>query len=159
MRRQVEKQKQKQTPSRRKPHTKEKAEAILAELKAGADFAKLAEEKSDDLVSAEVGGDLEWIDRDMMDPEFEEAAFALANAGDISELVKTEFGYHIIKLTDYQPEQVKALADVSADIKAQLELDKRLNQFYEVQTEVADLAFEVADSLGEAAEVPPTTPK
>ena len=131
---------------------KEKAEAILAELKAGADFAKLAEEKSDDLVSAEVGGDLEWIDRDMMDPEFEEAAFALANAGDISELVKTEFGYHIIKLTDYQPEQVKALADVSADIKAQLELDKRLNQFYEVQTEVADLAFEVADSLEEAAE-------
>ncbi|MEC8208800.1 MAG: SurA N-terminal domain-containing protein, partial [Pseudomonadota bacterium] len=78
-----------------------KAEEILAELQNGADFAKLAEEKSDDLVSAELGGDLDWIDRDMMDPEFETAAFALESVGDISEIVKTEFGYHIIKLTDY----------------------------------------------------------
>ncbi|KPV95613.1 Peptidyl-prolyl cis-trans isomerase D [Pseudoalteromonas sp. P1-9] len=130
-----------------------KAEEILAELQNGADFEKLAEEKSDDLVSAELGGDLDWIDRDMMDPEFETAAFALESVGDISEIIKTEFGYHIIKLTDYEPEQVKELAEVSADIKAQLELDKRLNQFYEVQTRVADLAFEVADSLADAAEV------
>ena len=130
-----------------------KAEAILAELQNGADFATLAQEKSDDLVSAELGGDLDWIDRDMMEPEFEEAAFALANVGDFSDVVQTEFGYHIIKLTDYEPEQVKALADVSADIKAQLELDKRLNLFYEIQTQVADLAFEVADSLADAAEV------
>jgi peptidyl-prolyl cis-trans isomerase D len=129
-----------------------KAEAILAELQNGADFATLAQEKSDDLVSAELGGDLDWIDRDMMEPEFEEAAFALANVGDFSDVVQTEFGYHIIKLTDYEPEQVKALADVSADIKAQLELDKRLNLFYEIQTQVADLAFEVADSLADAAE-------
>lgn len=129
-----------------------KAEEILAELQNGADFAAVAKEKSDDLVSAEIGGDLEWIDRDMMDPEFEAAAFALENVGDLSEVVKSEFGYHIIKLTDYEPEQVKQLADVSAEIKAQLELDKRLNHFYEVQTRVADLAFEVADSLTDAAE-------
>lgn len=130
-----------------------KAEEILAELQNGADFAAVAKEKSDDLVSAEIGGDLEWIDRDMMDPEFENAAFTLENVGDLSEVVKSEFGYHIIKLTDYEPEQVKQLADVSAEIKAQLELDKRLDIFYEVQTRVADLAFEVADSLADAAEV------
>ncbi|WP_372769601.1 SurA N-terminal domain-containing protein [Pseudoalteromonas sp.] len=130
-----------------------KAGEILVELQNGADFAAIAKEKSDDLVSAEIGGDLEWIDRDMMDPEFEAAAFALESVGDLSDVVQTEFGYHIIKLTDYEPEQVKQLADVSAEIKSQLELDKRLNQFYEVQTRVADLAFEVADSLKDAAEV------
>ena len=132
---------------------KEKADSILVELKEGADFAELAKEKSDDLVSAEIGGDLEWIDRDMMEPAFEEAAFALAAKGDVSEVVKTEFGYHIIKLTDFVPEQVKTLDEMSSEIKAQLENDKRLNQFYDIQTQVADLAFQVSDSLQDAAEV------
>ncbi|MDF5237708.1 peptidyl-prolyl cis-trans isomerase, partial [Vibrio parahaemolyticus] len=56
-----------------------KAQAILDELNAGADFATLAQEKSDDFGSAENGGDLGWIERDVMDPAFEEAAFALKN--------------------------------------------------------------------------------
>jgi peptidyl-prolyl cis-trans isomerase D len=132
---------------------KAEAEAILASLKSGADFAKLAAEKSDDIVSGEIGGDLDWIERDIMEPAFEEAAFALENVSDISDVIKTDFGYHIIKLTDYEAEQIKELAAVSDNIRAQLELDKRLNQFYEVQTQVADLAFEVADSLEDAAEV------
>ncbi len=131
---------------------KAKADSILMELKGGAEFAKVASEKSDDVVSAELGGDLEWIDRDMMDPAFEEAAFALAAKGDISEVVQSEFGYHIIQLTDLVTEQTKPLADVKEEIKEKLAMEQKLDQYYELQTEVTDLAFEVADSLAEAAE-------
>ncbi|MDF4951793.1 peptidyl-prolyl cis-trans isomerase, partial [Vibrio parahaemolyticus] len=69
-----------------------KAQAILGELNAGADFATLAQEKSDDFGRAESGGDPGWIERDVMDPAFEEAEFALKNPGDTSGLVKSDFG-------------------------------------------------------------------
>ncbi|MDQ6423193.1 peptidylprolyl isomerase [Paenibacillus sp. LHD-117] len=80
--------------------TKEEADAILAELKAGADFAETAKAKSKD-GSAANGGDLDFFGRGQMVAEFEEAAFAL-EVGQISEVVKSEFGYHIIKKTDYK---------------------------------------------------------
>ena len=57
---------------------KEKANALHAQLEQGADFAELAQSSSDDIVSGEMGGDLEWIERDVMDPAFEDATFALA---------------------------------------------------------------------------------
>jgi len=130
---------------------KTKAEDLLAQLQQGADFAELAESSSDDIVSAEMGGDLDWIERDMMDPAFEDAAFALANTGDFSEVVESEFGYHIIKLTDVQSEQVKPYDDVKADLRAELERTEKINAFYEKQTEMGSLAFEVGDSLEDAA--------
>jgi foldase protein PrsA len=80
--------------------TKEEADAILADLKAGADFAETAKAKSKD-GSAANGGDLDFFGRGQMVAEFEEAAFAL-EVGAISEVVKSEFGYHIIKKTDYK---------------------------------------------------------
>ena len=100
-----------------------------------------------------MGGDLEWIERDVMDPAFEDAAFALQNKGDISEVVASEFGYHIIKLTDLQPEQVKAYDDVKADLRAELEQTEKVDAFYEKQTEMGALAFEISDRLDDAAEV------
>ena len=130
---------------------KTKAEDLLAQLQQGADFAELAESSSDDIVSAEMGGDLDWIERDMMDPAFEDAAFALANTGDFSEVVESEFGYHIIKLTDIQSEQVKPFNDVKADLRVELERTEKINAFYEKQTEMGALAFEVGDSLEDAA--------
>lgn len=129
----------------------EKANAILAELKAGADFATLAEEKSDDIVSAELGGDLDWIERDVMEPAFEDAAFALANIGDFTDVVATEFGYHIIKLTDLQAQVEKPFEEVAAELRAELEKNAKLDVFYQKQTEVAELAFEVADTLEDAS--------
>lgn len=129
----------------------EKAKAILAELKAGADFAALAEEKSDDVVSAELGGDLDWIERDVMDPAFEDAAFALANVGDITDVVATEFGYHIIKLTDLQAQVEKPFEEVADELRAELEKNAKLDAFYQKQAEVAELAFEVANSLDDAS--------
>lgn len=132
---------------------KEKANALHAQLEQGADFAELAQSSSDDIVSGEMGGDLEWIERDVMDPAFEDAAFALENKGDISDVVTSEFGYHIIKLTDIQPQQVKAYDDVKADLRAELEQAEKIDAFYEKQTEMGALAFEISDRLDDAAEV------
>ncbi|NMR25192.1 peptidylprolyl isomerase [Pseudoalteromonas sp. NEC-BIFX-2020_015] len=132
---------------------KSKAEDLLAQLQQGAEFAKLAESSSDDIVSAEMGGDLDWIERDMMDPAFEDAAFALAAKGDFSEVVQSEFGYHIIQLTDIQSQQVKAYDAVKADLRAELERTEKVNAFYEKQTEMAGIAFEISDTLVDAAEV------
>lgn len=131
----------------------EKANALHEQLEQGADFAQLAESSSDDVISGEMGGDLDWIERDVMDPAFEEAAFALQNKGDISEVVASEFGYHIIKLTDLQPEQVKAYDEVKADLRAELEQTEKVDAFYEKQTEMGALAFEISDRLDDAAEV------
>ena len=110
---------------------KAKADDLLAQLKQGTDFATLAESSSDDVVSAEIGGDLDWIERDMMDPAFEDAAFALAKKGDFSDVVQSEFGYHIIQLTDIQSEQVKPYDAVKADLRAELERTEKVNAFYE----------------------------
>ncbi|WP_282132035.1 SurA N-terminal domain-containing protein [Pseudoalteromonas aliena] len=131
---------------------KEKADTLLAQLKEGADFAELAQSSSDDIVSAELGGDLEWIERDVMDPAFEDATFALKNKGEFSDVVVSEFGYHIIKLTDIQPQQVKAYDDVKADLRAELEQAEKVDAFYEKQTEMGALAFEISDRLDDAAE-------
>ena len=131
---------------------KAKAEELLAQLQSGADFAELAESSSDDVVSAEMGGDLDRIERDMMDPAFEDATYALESKGDISDVVESEFGYHIIKLTDIQTQQVKPYADVKDELRAELERTKKINAFYEKQTQMGELAFEISDTLIDAAE-------
>ncbi|MFY8326182.1 peptidylprolyl isomerase [Pseudoalteromonas sp. ZZD1] len=131
---------------------KSKAEDLLAQLQQGSDFAALAESSSDDIVSAEMGGDLDWIERDMMDPAFEEAAFALNAKGDFSDVVESEFGYHIIQLTDVQSQQTKPYDDVKADLRAELERTEKVNAFYEKQTQMSEVAFEMSDNLVDAAE-------
>lgn len=132
---------------------KQKADALYQQLQEGKDFAELASAESDDIASAEVGGDLDWIERDMMEPEFEEAAFALTNVGDFSPVVETEFGFHIIQLTDLQAQQSKAFEEVASELRAELESTAKANAFYEKQSQIAELAFEVADSLEDAAAV------
>ncbi|MCG9632916.1 peptidylprolyl isomerase [Vibrio sp. Isolate30] len=129
-----------------------KAQAILDELNAGADFAALAEEKSDDFGSADLGGDLGWIERDVMDPAFEDAAFALENVGDTTGLVKSEFGYHIIKLDELQASKAQPFSEVAAEIKQELLDQEAVDQFYELQTELEKVAFEYPDSLDDSAE-------
>lgn len=131
----------------------QKAESLLAELKNGADFATLAEENSDDFGSAEEGGDLDYILPGQMDAAFDEAAFALESAGDITDVVRTEYGYHIIKLTDLQPETVKSLAEVQDSIKENLLTERATDKFYELQSRMAEVAFEVPDTLEEVAAV------
>ncbi|NVC92970.1 peptidylprolyl isomerase [Vibrio natriegens] len=128
-----------------------KAQAILDELNNGAEFATLAEEKSDDFGSAENGGDLGWIERDVMDPAFEKAAFALEKAGDVSGLVKSDFGYHIIKLEELKGSVATPFADVESEIRQELVDQKAVDKFYELQNELERVAFEYPDSLDDAS--------
>lgn len=107
---------------------KAKAEALLAQAKApGADFAALARANSEDEGSAVNGGDLNYFGRGQMVPEFEQAAFGL-KPGETSGLVKTTFGYHIIRVVDSQPETTRPVADVKPEIVDQLKWQKAQQQ-------------------------------
>ncbi|MGF1778063.1 peptidylprolyl isomerase [Vibrio nomapromontoriensis] len=128
-----------------------KAQALLDELNAGADFATLAQEKSEDIGSAEEGGSLGWIERDVMDPAFEEAAFGLKNVGDVTALVKSDFGYHIIKLDEIKASESKPLTEVKDEISAELVDQLAVDDFYNLQNELEKIAFEYPDSLDDAA--------
>ncbi|MGL1958023.1 MAG: SurA N-terminal domain-containing protein [Colwellia sp.] len=127
------------------------AEAILTRLNQGEDFATLAKELSHDTFSGENGGDLDWLDVGTMEPNFDEAALALANIGDITSLVKTSFGYHIIKLTDFKAEIVQSLEDVKVELHTKVSNEKAQDKFYALQQELARVSFEFPDSLDDAA--------
>jgi peptidyl-prolyl cis-trans isomerase D len=100
-----------------------KAEDILKQLKAGGDFAKLAEKYSDDPGSAKNGGELGWIGRGRTVPEFEKAAFSLPK-GQTSDLVKSSYGFHIIQVEDKQDAHVKLLAEVKSEIQEKVKQQK-----------------------------------
>ncbi len=100
------------------------AEEVLKKAKApGADFAALAKQYSEDESNNTIGGDLDYFGRGRMVAEFEQAAFAMKN-GEISDLVKTAFGFHIIKLVDNKPESTRPLAEVRTEIEEQLKWQK-----------------------------------
>ncbi len=100
-----------------------KAEDVLKQVKAGGDFGKLAEKYSDDPGSAKSGGELGWIGRGRTVPEFEKAAFSLGK-GQTSDLVKSSYGFHIIRLEDKQQAHLKTLADVKSEIEEKVKQDK-----------------------------------
>ncbi|MFZ0797731.1 MAG: peptidyl-prolyl cis-trans isomerase [Terriglobales bacterium] len=100
-----------------------KAEDVLKQLKAGGDFAKLAEKYSDDPGSAKSGGDLGWIGRGRTVPEFEKAAFSLGK-GQTSDLVKSSYGFHIIRVEDKQQAHLKTLAEVKSEIEEKVKQEK-----------------------------------
>jgi peptidyl-prolyl cis-trans isomerase D len=102
---------------------KAKAEEVLKEVKAGGDFAKLAEKYSDDPGSAKVGGELGWIGRGRTVPEFEKAAFSLGK-GQTSDLVKSSYGFHIIHVEDKQDAHVKSFAEVKSEIESKVKQEK-----------------------------------
>ena len=95
------------------PQAKARADELRKQLVAGADFAELARKESDDSSSGAQGGDLDVFGRGAMVPEFDKAAFALKE-GEISEPVKTQFGYHIIQVND-----ILSFEELQQDIAAQ----------------------------------------
>lgn len=96
-----------------------KAEKLLAELRAGADFAALAREHSADPGSAAKGGDLGFFPKGKMVPAFEQAAFALKKPGDLSPVVPTQFGFHIIRLEGRKAATVKPFDEVKDQLRAE----------------------------------------
>jgi parvulin-like peptidyl-prolyl isomerase len=96
-----------------------RAAAILGKAKAGADFARLARESSEDPGSRDQGGDLGLFTRNTHTAKFDEAAFAL-KPGQVSGVVETEYGYHVIKVAEHKPERVRGLDEVRASIEQQL---------------------------------------
>lgn len=130
---------------------KERAEAVLARLQNGEDFAELAASNSDDSFSGEDGGNLGVLERGSIDPDIEAAGFALQQAGAISGVVRSEFGFHIIKLTEYEPRQQTAFDDVKDDIRENLIRVAAETEYFRLQQELARLTFEVPDTLELAA--------
>ncbi|HYN07945.1 MAG TPA: peptidyl-prolyl cis-trans isomerase [Vicinamibacterales bacterium] len=121
------------------------AEAVLAKVKAGGDFAALARQYSEDDQSKPTGGDLDYFGRGAMTPEFEEAAWAL-EVGKTSEIVKSPFGLHIIKLTDKKAAATKTLAEVRAQIEDQIRWEK-------AQAETSKIGEEIAKEIKEPSDL------
>jgi peptidyl-prolyl cis-trans isomerase D len=129
-----------------------KAEQILAQLKAApGDFAKLAKQHSQDPGSGEKGGDLGYFGRGMMVKPFEEAAFSLKE-NQISEVVRSDFGFHLIKLTGVRPEKIRPLNEVRGEILAELKRQSGSKHFAAAAEEFGNIVYEQADSLKPAAE-------
>jgi peptidyl-prolyl cis-trans isomerase C len=99
-----------------KKKAREKADAILVKLKAGEDFAKLARESSEDPGSKDSGGDLSWVARGQTVPPFEQAAFALKKPNELSPVVESNFGYHVIQLVEHQDAGVAPFDEVKTPI-------------------------------------------
>ncbi len=115
--------------------TKEEADKIEEELKNGADFAKLAEEKSIDPSAKKNKGDLGFIYRGQTVPEFEKQAFSM-EPGDISPPVKTQYGYHIIKVLEKSPKTVKSFDEVKDQIELELKREKALKELDKIKADL-----------------------
>ena len=106
-----------------KMDAKAKLEDIIKKIKAGAKFAVMAKAHSQDPGSARAGGDLDWFGRGVMIKPFEETAFALKK-GEMSGVVETEFGFHVILVEDKKDPSTRPLSEVSSDIRRNLAFDK-----------------------------------
>ena len=135
-----------------KDGARKKADELLAQVRAnpGA-FEKLAREQSKDPGSAAQGGDLGWFGRNMMVKPFEAAAFSLKD-GQISDVVETDFGFHIIRLTGIKPAQAKPFGEVKAQIEADLKREQAGKKFAEVAEQFTNGVYEQADSLKPVAD-------
>ena len=135
-----------------KSAAKAKAEAILAEVnKAPAQFAQIAKAKSEDPGSAEQGGDLGVIEKGSLVPSVESAIFAL-KPGEVSKLVESEFGYHIITVTSLKPAAIKPLDDVKGEIAAELKKQKAAKKYADTVETFTNTVYEQADSLKPVAD-------
>lgn len=126
------------------------AESVAASAKAGEDFASLAREHSDDPGSAQQGGDLGWATRGMFVGPFEEALFVM-QPGEIAGPVKTQFGYHIIRLEEVDPGQVRSFDEVHSELEQDYRRDRAASLFYQRTQDLADEAFASLTELDSVA--------
>ena len=135
-----------------KATAKAKAEKILEQVRKNpADFAKLAKENSQDTVSAERGGDLNFFGKGDMVKPFEDAAFALKE-GEISGLVQSDFGFHIIRVTGVKAPATRELAEVKANIASDIRRQQSGKKYAEMAEIFSNMVYEQSDSLKPVAD-------
>src|SRR5437660_1639102 len=122
------------------------AEKVLAEAKAGKDFGELAQQYSQDPGSAKNGGDLGWAERSAFVAPFADALFGMKVA-EIKGPVKTQFGYHIIRLDEIQAGKSKSFEEARSDLEAQIKRDRATDRFGEIQERLQTKASEPGADL------------
>ncbi|MCX7896630.1 MAG: SurA N-terminal domain-containing protein [Rhodocyclaceae bacterium] len=131
---------------------RQKAEALRQQaLAKPSEFSRLAKEHSQDPGSAAKGGDLGFFTRGMMVRPFEEAVFALKE-GEISPVIRSDFGFHVIQLTGVRPERIRPLEEVRSEVAQEIRREIAARRFAEAAEGFANLVYEQADSLKPAAE-------
>lgn len=142
----------KDEPAAEREKAWQKAQELLAQVrKDSSSFAELAKKSSQDPGSAPQGGDLGFFARDAMVKPFADAVFAMKK-GDISDVVETDFGYHIIKLTDIKAPKVPSFDEVRPKLEAELRQQQAQRKFAEVAETFSNLVYEQPDSLQPVAD-------
>lgn len=140
------------TPEDEKQAAREKAESLLEQVKQDPEqFAEIAKEHSDDSGSAALGGDLGFFGRGVMVKSFEDKIFSM-QLDEISDIVETDFGLHVIKLTDIKEEKRSSLEDVREQIADKLKIQMASSVFGEIAEDFGNVVYEQSDSLQSAAE-------
>jgi peptidyl-prolyl cis-trans isomerase D len=142
----------KSAPAADREKAKAKAQELLALVKKSPDtFADVARKNSQDPGSAPSGGDLDFFARGSMVKPFEDAAFTLKK-GDISDVVESEFGYHIIKLTDIKAPKQRSFEEMKPELEAELKKQQAQKKFAETADTFTNMVYEQAESLKPAAD-------
>jgi peptidyl-prolyl cis-trans isomerase D len=139
-------------PAAERESARAKAQQLLAEVKkAPGTFADIARKNSQDPGSAEKGGDLDFVTRGAMVKPFEDAMFALKK-GEISDVVETEFGYHIIQLNDIKPAVIQPFEQARAAIENEVRGQQATQEFAKAAESFTDIVYQQPDSLKPAAD-------
>jgi peptidyl-prolyl cis-trans isomerase D len=142
----------KDAPAAEREKAKARAQELLSEVRKNpAQFAEIAKKNSQDPGSAASGGDLDFFSRGAMVKPFEDAAFAMKK-GDISDLVESDFGYHIIQLTDVKSPKQRSFEDLRAEIEADLKNQQAQRRFSEAAESFTNTVYEQSDSLKPVAD-------
>ncbi len=142
----------KSAPDTDRQKAKAKAEELAALVKKSPDtFADVARKNSQDPGSAPAGGDLDFFSRDAMVKPFSDAAFAMKK-GDISDVVESEFGYHVIKLTDIKAPKQRTFEEMKPELEADVKKQQAQKKFTETVEGFTNAVYEQADSLKPTAD-------
>ncbi|MDR1367395.1 MAG: SurA N-terminal domain-containing protein, partial [Candidatus Accumulibacter sp.] len=136
-----------------KTEARAKTEKILLEVKKSPrEFAALAKRYSEDVGSAKNGGDLGFFQRDARVKPFSDTVFDTLKKEDISEIIESDYGYHIIQLVDIRPESARPFADVREEIENELKQQAASRKFAEIAESFSNMVYEQSDSLQPVAE-------